>query len=643
MTRKNFPSFGRTVAFFALTLLVSIADFSAADEAESNAGIVRLNGRLRSDLRIASDGKGGWSLQYQRDLRKDPGVWLDQDAPWTDMRWKGWKNFADKWRNGMHGRQMKFLFEFPIPIREVQATATVANFVDSKSRKAVVEYSLDNRTWHELTKVEYAAGVKKFNGEAAMDRSRSRETSDETPRAPTSHEAGYKDINRVWIRIRQDAGDPLALLQNVVFQDIAFNFRGPKRTLVAGGLKAGGDDNGEEVVPDTVLVNGLRRPDLGIVDEKEGWSFTLRHDLRQNPDQWIKGDNVATNMRWKGWPEFADKWRNGLHGTHLTYRLEFPYAVRSIVATATVGNFADIQTRTAWLEYSLDNRDFHPLGHTEYGSGVKKFNGEAAIEAKDINRIWIRLRQGARDALASSYNIVFQELSLTVSGLRQPLTNEAMLAARATITRQREERLDEAQRAKHAALLAKLTPLGDRTAPRRIGVVSSLVTVFPGEPPRAEHVADELSLTAARRERESAQIVVSAGPEPLSVARVEVTDLQQIEGTATIAADHIEVRLVGYTEVERASWRGIKRLGLWPDPLLRFRPFECPAGQARCLWVTVHAPEDARAGVYVGAISLLSTRALLAMAACIMPMSTAPWSRCGWRPRSRRRVCTALK
>jgi hypothetical protein len=42
MTRKNFPLFGRAFALFTLTLLVSIADFSAADEAESNAGIVRL-------------------------------------------------------------------------------------------------------------------------------------------------------------------------------------------------------------------------------------------------------------------------------------------------------------------------------------------------------------------------------------------------------------------------------------------------------------------------------------------------------------------------------------------------------------------------------------------------------------------------
>jgi hypothetical protein len=33
MTGKNFPLFGRTVALFTLTLLVSIADFSAADKA----------------------------------------------------------------------------------------------------------------------------------------------------------------------------------------------------------------------------------------------------------------------------------------------------------------------------------------------------------------------------------------------------------------------------------------------------------------------------------------------------------------------------------------------------------------------------------------------------------------------------------
>lgn len=145
------------------------------------------------------------------------------------------------------------------------------------------------------------------------------------------------------------------------------------------------------------------------------------------------------------------------------------------------------------------------------------------------------------------------------------------------------------QKEKLAKLLAELEPLGDKSAPRHIGVVSSLVNVFPGEPPKPEQMRGELSLAAGRREHESAQIVISAGPEPVSVEGVEVTDLRQTEGEATISSQQIEVRLVGYAYLDKNSWRGIPRLGLWPDPLLRLRPFRCPPGQARCLWVTVQA------------------------------------------------------
>lgn len=165
----------------------------------------------------------------------------------------------------------------------------------------------------------------------------------------------------------------------------------------------------------------------------------------------------------------------------------------------------------------------------------------------------------------------------------------------------------EAERSNpYAQLLAHLGPLGDRSAVRQVGVVSSLANVFPGEPPKAGEMQAELVLSAARREYESAQIVLSAGPEALPVDRVEVAALARTDGRATIPAACVGVRLVGYTYVDKFVWRGTKRFGLWPDPLLRFRPFVCPAGQARCLWVTVQAPEDAAAGDYEGAIRLFS-------------------------------------
>ncbi|MFA9479988.1 discoidin domain-containing protein [Phycisphaerales bacterium AB-hyl4] len=145
-------------------------------------------------------------------------------------------------------------------------------------------------------------------------------------------------------------------------------------------------------------------------------------------------------------------------------------------------------------------------------------------------------------------------------------------------------------------------PFSDRSNERAIGTVSSLVDVFPDKPPAAADLAPELTLSAARNESESGQVVLIAGDEPLSINDVTVSDLRG--GQRVLSSEHLEVRLVGYVDIQNPSWRSIGRRGLYPDPLMRFRPFTCPPGQARSLWVTVSVPEDASAGMYRGALTL---------------------------------------
>lgn len=301
---------------------------------------------------------------------------------------------------------------------------------------------------------------------------------------------------------------------------------------------------------------------------------------------------------------------NGMHGSHLTFQVEFPYPVALIEAEAAVTNHADATIREAFLEYSLDNREYHVIAKTSYGE--KTFSGKSDVTKRDINRLWIRLRQGATDSNVFAGLVVFKKFSFNVTGPTRELTTKDVQAARAQIESEYQQRLIQREEARHAGLLAHLEPLGDRSAVRQIGVVSSMVNVFPGEPPKPDQMDTGLSLTAARREHESAQIVVSAGPEPLAVDRVKVADLRQIDGKGTIKADRIDVRLVGYAYLPKPSWRGIQRPGLWPDPLLRFQPFVCPPGQARSLWVTVAVPQDAAAGKYEGAIQIFSSNKSLA-------------------------------
>lgn|GEM_PF-3431631 len=360
-------------------------------------------------------------------------------------------------------------------------------------------------------------------------------------------------------------------------------------------------------IPNVVVLNGQPRGDLKITKYVKGvWSFTYERDLQPDPSEWLKLDSPQTDMRWKNWTTPETKWMNGLYGHFLTFQVEFPVPVNSVQALALVANHTDGVTRQAYLEYSLDGIDFSSIAQTSYGGEVKEFSGTSNITDPNINRIWIRLRQGGTDANTFAGSVVFKKLSFTIGGRMQKMDASDVATTRKRIEEKHTQRLIQADKAKFAKLESLLQPLGNKNAQHRIGVVSSMVDIFPGEPPAADQMKSTISLTAARRESESAQIAISAGPEPFSVERVFISDLRKTGGSGMIKADCVEVRLVGYTNVEKLSWRGIQKPGLWPDPLLKLRPFVCPAGQARSLWVTINTPIDASAGEYTGSIRVVS-------------------------------------
>ena len=138
---------------------------------------------------------------------------------------------------------------------------------------------------------------------------------------------------------------------------------------------------------------------------------------------------------------------------------------------------------------------------------------------------------------------------------------------------------------------------------RRLAVRSSLETVFAEAPPQPE-ATPVIALRAARRESESAQIVVIAAHEPVTVTAVASARLAHVNGQAWIDAERISAELVGYVAIETNSWRGWKRLGLWPDVLTPMRPFDTPPGECRLIWVTVRTPADAIPGDYSGHITI---------------------------------------
>ncbi len=154
----------------------------------------------------------------------------------------------------------------------------------------------------------------------------------------------------------------------------------------------------------------------------------------------------------------------------------------------------------------------------------------------------------------------------------------------------------------------------------RIGVVSSVVNVFPEVTMQDSEFDNQISISAARGESESAQVVISAGTSAVNIQKVVVSGLKS--RTAAISYSAIQVELVAYADLKESSWRGVKRLGLWPDPIIAMRPFECPANESRSLWITITVPRSARAGEYTGSITIYSNTGKLA----VIPINLNVWN-----------------
>ena len=108
-------------------------------------------------------------------------------------------------------------------------------------------------------------------------------------------------------------------------------------------------------------------------------------------------------------------------------------------------------------------------------------------------------------------------------------------------------------------------------------------------------------LAAARHEYESFQLVVSASEDMEGLALA----FSPFEGAgdALIPVGELRWHPVCYLRTHSRT-SGSPADQWWPEPLSWNRSFGVPAKQSRPVWVTVHVPEDADAGVYRGSVRL---------------------------------------
>ncbi len=172
-------------------------------------------------------------------------------------------------------------------------------------------------------------------------------------------------------------------------------------------------------------------------------------------------------------------------------------------------------------------------------------------------------------------------------------------------------------------------------SPFRLTVLNSMERILQHEPPFGAPAAE---IAAARNEVESFQVVVAALKGNVRVTHAEVTDLAG-EGDAKIPADCAKLYREEYVRVRMSTPRAELPPGLYPDALVPFInpitgqpieplsqrrerwgeplvtvghdmyavPFEVFEGQNQPIWVDVHVPKDAPAGVYRGVFRVVSS------------------------------------
>ena len=170
--------------------------------------------------------------------------------------------------------------------------------------------------------------------------------------------------------------------------------------------------------------------------------------------------------------------------------------------------------------------------------------------------------------------------------------------------------------------------------PMRLTVLHSMERILQHEAPFGAPAAE---IAAARNEVESFQVVVAASQGGLRVTRAELSELVA-DGGATIPADRIRLYRQEYVRVRMSTPRAELPPGLYPDALVPFinpitgepieplnqrrqrwgeplvttgydmyaLPFDVFEGQNQPIWIDVHVPKDAAAGVYRGVFRVVA-------------------------------------
>jgi hypothetical protein len=129
----------------------------------------------------------------------------------------------------------------------------------------------------------------------------------------------------------------------------------------------------------------------------------------------------------------------------------------------------------------------------------------------------------------------------------------------------------------------------------------SVEPVYPNTRPLADERLEALAAFATPGQFEA--VTLGLYPvRPLVNLKVRVSSLTCSAGE--IPADRVEVRLATYWNVGYPSYTTVDTYRRTPELLERVSVHTSPAAECQRYWLTIHVPEDARPGLYQGAVSV---------------------------------------
>ncbi|MEI7728362.1 MAG: glycoside hydrolase domain-containing protein [Verrucomicrobiota bacterium] len=139
-----------------------------------------------------------------------------------------------------------------------------------------------------------------------------------------------------------------------------------------------------------------------------------------------------------------------------------------------------------------------------------------------------------------------------------------------------------------------------------VGFATSMEKILPLGLTFNAALTNRVTLSLARNEKESFQVLVTPFGGPVRQVQVRIGDLQGENGQRLVSSN-LHAAVMGYVETKSVPPYGSAHVGWWPDPILDFQSTtDIAEGDLQSFWVRVNAPASQAPGVYRGRLEVLT-------------------------------------